>query len=39
MSQNSQFLACIMSPSIVVATGPPMMQDIGGRDLRIAFVD
>ena len=24
---------------VVVVTGPPMMQDIGRRDLRIAFVD
>ena len=30
MSYNNTF---------IIATGPPMMQDIGGRDLRMAFVD
>ena len=24
---------------LVGSTGPPMMQDVGRRDLRIAFVD
>ena len=29
----------IIKKSICVLTGPLMMQDIGRRDLRIAFVD